>query len=83
MVSEQQAEAAIKKLRLMIDAAENSNQAGEDAVVAAAAGPMMLAALRIAEAAISVYCNDGAPETVEALARVSDAIARAEGRTNA
>lgn len=80
MFTEQQVEAAIKKLRAMIEAAENANQHGEDAVIAAAAGLNSLAALRLAKADIGIHCNDGAPETVEALARVCDAIACAEGR---
>ncbi len=81
MATEQQAEAAIKKLKLMIEAAENGNQAGENAVVAAAAGPEMLKALHIAKTDIAIHCSDGAPETVEALARVADAIAKARGET--
>jgi hypothetical protein len=43
--SEQAAERAIVILKRAIDAAENSNQAGEDFVVAAAAGPELLEAL--------------------------------------
>jgi len=39
--TEAQAEAAIKVLKRMIEAAEASNQAGENAVVKAAAAPTM------------------------------------------
>lgn len=79
-VSEQAAERAVEKLRLIIDAAENSNQAGENAAVAAANGPQLLAALRQAAAALSVFCDEGAPEIVAAHGRAADAIAKAEGR---
>jgi hypothetical protein len=44
--SEQAAEAAVEILRRIIDAAENSNQAGENAAVIAAAAPVLLAAVR-------------------------------------
>lgn len=44
-VSDATYERAIKTLKRAIDAAENSNQAGEDFVLAAAAGPVMLEAL--------------------------------------
>lgn len=44
--TEAQAERGIAVLKRMIEAAENSNQAGEDAVVAAAAAPELLAACR-------------------------------------
>ena len=42
MVTEDQAEVAIGDLERMIDAARNANQAGEDAVVTAAAAPDLL-----------------------------------------
>jgi hypothetical protein len=46
--SEAAAERAIATLRRAIDAAENSNQAGENFVVAAALGPELLKALESA-----------------------------------
>lgn len=48
--TEAQAERAIATLKRAIDAAENSNQAGENFVVAAAAGPALLTALETAAA---------------------------------
>ena len=48
LVSEAAAERAIAVLKRAIEAAENSNQAGEDFVVAAAAAPELLEALQTA-----------------------------------
>lgn len=45
-VTEAQADKACRTLKRAIDAAENSNQAGENFVVAAAAGEDLLTALR-------------------------------------
>ena len=53
--TEQNAEKAIAKLRLMIEAAENANQAGEDAVVMAANGPPMHKVLATIISAIGSY----------------------------
>jgi hypothetical protein len=50
--SERAAERAIATLKRAIEAAENSNQAGEDFVCAAAAGPELLGALEEAGYAI-------------------------------
>lgn len=53
--TEAQAERAIAVLKRAIDAAENSNQAGENFVVAAAAGEDLLAALSDAHRALMFY----------------------------
>ncbi len=44
-MTDAQIEAACRTLKRAIEAAENSNQAGEDFVMAAAAGPALLEAL--------------------------------------
>lgn len=56
--TEAQAAAAIVILKRMIDAAENGNQAGEDAVVAAAAGLSTLAALDELQAVFAIPGED-------------------------
>jgi hypothetical protein len=46
-MTDAQVEAACATLKLAIEAAENANQAGEDFVMAAAAGPALLEAVRL------------------------------------
>ena len=93
MASEQQAERAVALLKRMIDAAENSNQAGEDAVVAAAAGPALLASLQavmamLSEAGVVLDCLSkptpliqllNTQAEVDALEAARTAIAKATG----
>jgi hypothetical protein len=89
LASEAAAERAITTLKRAIDAAENSNQAGENFVVAAAAGPELLEALLtkrdyIADAASGALTYEGSGEgfkamAAEDLARIDAAIAKATG----
>lgn len=80
--TEAQAEKAISVLKRAIEAAENGNQAGEDFVVAAAAGQDMLNAL----VSIEEYWNRDQNETAMADAlwyivnTAADAIAKATGQ---
>ena len=80
--TEAQAEKAISVLKRTIEAAENGNQAGEDFVVAAAAGQDMLNAL----VSIEEYWNRDQNETAMADAlwyivnTAADAIAKATGQ---
>ena len=77
--TEAQAEVAIGVLKRMIDAAENGNQAGEDAVVAAAAGLALLDALQTAQDYVSdaskgALKHDG--DSAGLIAMASDDLAR-------
>lgn len=85
--TEAQAEAAIATLKRWINAAENSNQNGEDLVVMAAAAPKMLMALEAAvdhglvptssakEGGASRYSKQ-----VQAADMIREAIAKATGK---
>lgn len=81
--TEAQAEKAIAVLKRAIDAAENSNQAGEDFVVAAAASQAMLDAL----ISIEEYWNRDQNETAMAdalwyiVGTAADAITKARGES--
>lgn len=55
LATEAQAERAIATLKRAIDAAENSNQAGENFVVAAASGPVLLRAVMSCVSAMRAY----------------------------
>jgi hypothetical protein len=79
--TEAQAERAVAVLKRAIEAAENSNQAGEDFVVAAAAGQDLLAALEALVEGVDRLL--GKPEPYEcddgALAAARAAILKATG----
>lgn len=81
-MTDAQVEAACATLKRAIEAAENSNQAGEDFVMAAAAGPALLEALETICAMQDQYYGDGM-RTHMALIGLSDnaraAIAKAKG----
>lgn len=75
--SEAAAERAIVTLKSAIEAAENSNQAGEDFVVAAAQAPRLLGALQWLE----TYLRDTPHHNAPAAANARAAIAEALGET--
>lgn len=87
--SEYQAERAIVVLKRWIDAAENSNQHGEDMVVCAAAGPGLLEALKSARKTLAagLIFNAGGlfDETSVGqhvvIAQIDAAISKAEGQS--
>lgn len=72
--TEAQAERAIAILKRAIDAAENSNQAGENFVVAAAAGPALLRAVSICVDAMRDYIIPDGIEADEAMSRIIGAL---------
>lgn len=86
--SEQQAEGAIKVLEDMIRAARAGNQAGENAVVAAAHGLETLGFLKEANAALLVQTKImhligmGSSTDAPFFQRIKAAIAKAEGRAD-
>jgi len=77
LVSEAAAERAIVTLKRAIEAAENSNQAGEDFVVAAAAGQVLLEALILCEDIIDDFVGHLSPKEQEADSDVGAALAKA------
>lgn len=79
--TEQQAEGAIALLKRWINAAENSNQHGENMVVQAAAGPELFA-LAIQYRDDLLYPPD-ADSKGRRLAAINSAIANVEGRKHA
>lgn len=86
-ITDAQVDAACAKLRKIIEAAEASNQAGEDAVVCAAAGQDLLGALtemvfHYGNPKRDEWLNDEAFHMAKACAdRAIAIIAKAEGRT--
>lgn len=72
--TEAQAERAIATLKRAIDAAENSNQAGENFVVAAAAGPVLLRAVIACVDAMRAYIIPDGIEADEAMSRIVAAL---------
>lgn len=72
-------ERAISTVERMLDAARNSNQAGEDAICAAAAGSDLLGALKLLVADAADYPAWARP--CHAIDVAEAAIAKAEGRS--
>jgi hypothetical protein len=79
--TEAQAERAVAVLKRAIEAAENSNQAGEDFVVAAAAGQDLLAALEALVEGVDRLLGNPEPYECDdgALAAARAAILKATG----
>jgi hypothetical protein len=76
--TEQQAERAIAVLKRWIDAAENSNQLGEDMVVCAVAGPVLAEALKALLAETELTYGT---QIMDRQDQARAAIAKAEGRS--
>lgn len=77
--TEAEAERAIAALKLMIEAAENSNQAGEDAVVVAAAAPDLLSACQRAHRVIKAMTGNQEATSGNVIGQLERAIAKAQG----
>lgn len=72
--TEAQAERAISVLKRAIDAAENSNQAGENFVVAAAAGATLLRAVMACVDVMRAYIIPDGIDADEAMSRIIAAL---------